>query len=172
VFVYLFLSIGIGYAMTAILRRNRAGTRAAALVLAVLIVADFYPATLTATPIACSQGLHVVQVDPERGFGVLNLPWGYAEENAYMLEQVCHRRPIVDGMTTREMGETLLYRLQLTDIQKQRAQLARAHVKYILLHRPRNGLYRWNKEFAPVAQFLKFYRVVYSGPDMAVLRVY
>jgi hypothetical protein len=133
---------------------------------------DFYPAHLAATPVACSRGLAVLTRDPERGFGVLNLPFGYAEGDSYMLEQLCHRRPIVDGITSREMGETLLYRLSVNDLSRQRAQLARAHVKYILLHRPKNGLYVWNKEIAPVAQFLKVYRTVYFGPDMTVLRVY
>jgi hypothetical protein len=94
------------------------------------------------------------------------------EENAYMLEQVCHHLPIVDGMTTRDMGDTLLFRLSLKDLTRQRRQLTGAHVKYILLHRPRLGHYLWNGELAPVAQFLKTYRIVASGPDMVVLRVY
>jgi hypothetical protein len=172
VFVYLFLSIGIGFAAATILRHRNFGSKAAVAALAMLIVVDFYPANLAATPVACPQGLAVLKADPERGFGVLNLPWGYAEEDSYMLEQVCHRRPIVDGMTSREMGTTLLYRLSLKDFSRQREELAQAHVKYILLHRPWRGLYAWNKEMPPMAKFLKSYRAVYDGPDMIVLRVY
>jgi hypothetical protein len=172
VFVYLFLSIGVGYAMTTILRQPHIRTKAAALALSVLIVIDFYPAHLAATQVACPHGLTVLRSDPEQSFGVLNFPWGYAEENAYMLDQVCHHRPMVDGMTTRDMGNTLLFRLAITDLAKQRAQLARAHVKYILLHKPRNGLYVWNPELAKVAQFRKTYRTVYDGADVTVLRVY
>jgi hypothetical protein len=70
------------------------------------------------------------------------------------------------------MGDTLLFHLSLKDLDAQRRQLAAAHVKYILLHRPRAGRYRWNSELAPAAQFLKSYRTVASGPDMVVLRVY
>ncbi|MGH6890150.1 MAG: hypothetical protein ACREHF_13310 [Rhizomicrobium sp.] len=172
VFVYLFLSIGTGYAVATALRQRRLGMRAGAVAMALLVAIDFYPATLSATPVACSPGLEVLKADREHGFGVLNVPWGYAEEDAYMLEQVCHRRPIVAGMTTRQMGDSLLFHLSLTDLSSQRRQLVKDHVKYILLHKPRNGMYAWNKQFAPAAQFLKFYRVVYSGPDMAVLRVY
>jgi hypothetical protein len=172
VFVYLFLSIGTGFAIASFLRRRTTTRIATALALASAIVIDFYPATLAATPVGCSRGLGVLESDPAQGFGVLNLPWGYAEEDSYMLEQVCHRRPIVDGMTTRDMGDTLLDRLALTDLPKQRQQLVGAHVKYILLHRPRSGLYRWNKEIAPLSRFLEIYRPVYEGPDMIVLRVY
>ena len=97
---------------------------------------------------------------------------GYAEGDSYMFEQICHRRPIVDGVTSREMGVTLLNRLSVTDLSRQREQLVQAHVKYILLHRPRNGLYLWNKEIASAAQFRHTYRTVYDGPDLTALRVY
>ncbi len=172
VFVYLFLSIGIGFAAATVLRRRGIAPRAGVAAVAALIVLDFYPTNLAATPVACSRGLAVLTADPERGFGVLNLPSGYEEGNSSMLEQVCHRRPIVDGSTSRDMAATLINRLSLKDLSRQRAQLAQAHVKYILLHRPGNGLYVWNKELPPVAQFLKSYRAVYHGPDMIVLRVY
>ncbi|MGH6878712.1 MAG: hypothetical protein ACREHV_15225, partial [Rhizomicrobium sp.] len=172
VFVYLFMSIGIGFAIASLLQRRQFAATVGAAALAALMVVDFYPANLAATHVTRPPGLRVLQLDPDRGFGVLDLPWGYAEEDAYMLEQVYHRRPIVDGMTTRNMGNTLLDRLSLTDLSKQREQLAHAHVKYILLHRPKNGFYGWNKELAPRAQFLKTYRAVYDGPDMTVLRVY
>jgi hypothetical protein len=171
VFVYLFMSIGIGFAVAS-LARGRIAAKAGAATLAVLIVVDFFPAKLAATPIVCPLGLDVLQSDPGRGFGVLNLPLGYVEEDTYMLEQVCHRRPIVAGMTTRQMQTTLVDRLAFANLSAQRRQLVQAHVKYILLHRPRNDLYRWNEELAPRAQFLKTYHVVYDGADMTVLRVY
>ena len=110
--------------------------------------------------------------DPDRGFGVLNLPLSYADADSYMLEQACHGRPLVDGITSREMATTLINRLSFGDIPTQREQLIRAHVKYIRVHRPRNGLYAWSRELPPVAQFRKTYRAAYDGPDMTVLRVY
>jgi hypothetical protein len=172
VFVYLFLGIGVGFAVANILQRKTLTSRAGVAGIAAMIVLDFYPANLAATPAVCPPGLAALKADPERGFGVLNLPFGYAEGDSYMFEQACHHRPIVDGITSREMGETLIYRLSVNDLAKQRGQLARAHVKYILLHRPNNDLYAWNREIAPVARFRKTYRAVYDGPDMIVLRVY
>jgi hypothetical protein len=60
----------------------------------------------------------------------------------------------------------------VTDLSRQRRQFVQARVKYLLLHKPANGLYHWNRELPPIAQFRKFYSVVYDGPDMMVLRTY
>jgi len=172
VFVYLFLAVGIGFALTLALRNRRFLSKVGIAVVAALIIVDFYPVNMAVTPVACPPGLAVLKADPERGFGVLGLPLGYADENAFMLEQVCHGRPIVGGMTSREMGQTLIYRLSITDLAQQKRQLSQAHVKYILLHRPGNGLYQWQKELGSVPSYLKQYRTVYDGADMTVLRVY
>jgi hypothetical protein len=69
------------------------------------------------------------------------------------------------------MGQTLIGSLSLTNLKQQKAQLRNAHVKYIVIHRPRDGLYSWNGWLPPVAQFRRTYHEVYSGPDMIVLRV-
>jgi hypothetical protein len=170
VFVYLFLAIGVGLAAEIVLKRRSAIASAAVAVAAILIVVDFYPARLAATPVSCPPGLAVLAKDPERGFGVLNLPLGYQEDNFYLLEQACHGRPMVDGNTTREMATTtLVYRLPQDDISRQRVQLTGAHVKYVLLHhlRPNPAI-----PVPPVADLRQIYRVVYDGPDMTVLRVY
>ena len=170
VFAYLFLAIGIGRAAAALLAYRTTVARVAAVAVAILVVADFWPAHLAATPVSCPPGLAVLAKDPERGFGVLNLPLGYREDNFYLLEQACHGRPMVDGNTTREMAmTTLVYRLSFTDIARQRAQLVQARVKYVLLHRlpPDPQI-----PAPPVAALRAAYRVVYDGPGMTVLRVY
>lgn len=172
VFVYLFLSIGVGLGFATALKSRRFCSRAGVAAVAALIAVDFYPVNLDATPVTCPAGLATLKVDPEQGFGVLNLPFRYAEEDTYMFEQVCHHRPMVDGMTSREMGDTLLNRLSLTDLPLQKRQLSRARVKYILIHRPRGGLYEWNRELPPISRFLSTYTPVYDGADITVLRVY
>ena len=80
-FVYLFLAIGVGFAVATALRERRRVWQTAAAVAAVLIVLDFYPAQLTTTPVTCARGLTVLKTDPERGFGVFNLPMSYADED-------------------------------------------------------------------------------------------
>ena len=172
IFVYLFLSIGIGLATTAALSSGRVASKIAVAVIALLIAIDFYPARLATTPATCPPGLNVLNADPERGFGVLNIPFGYADADTYMFEQVCHRRPLVDGVISREMGTSLINRVSVTDLARQRQQLTQARVKYLLLHKSRNGLYHWNKELPPMAEFRKVYSIAYDGPDMLVLRTY
>jgi hypothetical protein len=173
VFVYLFLSIGIGIAAETALRERKVIWRILVALAAALIFLDFYPGKdMAITQVECPKGLSVLNADGGRGFGVLNLPFGYVEENSYMLEQVCHGRPLMGGTTSREMGVTLVNHLSLKDLRRQREQLADAHVKYILLHHPRNGLYAWSRDMAPIVQFMKTYRVVYEGAGMTVLRVY
>jgi hypothetical protein len=172
VFVYLFLSIGIGVALAAMLSSRRLASGIVVGGMALLIAIDFYPERLATTPVTCPEGLKVLNTDPERGFGVLNLPFGYADGDSYMLEQLCHRRPIVDGVLAREMGASLLYRLSVADLSRLRQELTQAHVKYILLHRPKDGLYRWNRELPPIARFQKFFHTEYNGAYIDVLRVY
>ena len=172
VFVYLFLSVGVGVAVSDLWRQRRSLLPAGAAILIVLILLDFYPAHLQSTPVVRPPGLAVLDTDAEQGFGVLNLPFSYSAENSYMLEQTFHHRPIVDGITAREMAATLVYRLSFTDLSRQRKQLAQAHVKYILLHHPSHGLYAWNSVLAPVGKYLRAYPSVYDGRDMTVLRVY
>jgi hypothetical protein len=89
-----------------------------------------------------------------------------------MLDQICDHRPLIDGMISRETGATLVDRLALTDLHRQQVQLRDAHVKYVVIHRPRNGLYSWNAWLPPVSAYFRTYRKVYDGADMIVLRTY
>ena len=173
VFTYLFLAIGVGFAAATALREQRRIWQLAVAAVAVLIVFDFYPAHLAATPVTCPKGLAMLKADPERGFGVFNLPISYADEDSYMLDQICDGRALIDGMTAREMGQTLIDRLSLTDPVRQREQLRRAHVKYVVIHKPRNGLYAWNDDvMPPMAKVEHAYREVYNDSQLIVLRTY
>ncbi|HTT84232.1 MAG TPA: hypothetical protein VMF67_12175 [Rhizomicrobium sp.] len=180
VFAYLFLAIGTGLAVSALFEDVRPLSRVTGILLAALIVLDFYPVNLETTPVACSRGLAPISSDRERGFGVLDLPIGYVEENAYMLQQTCDGVAQMGGATTREMGQTLVNRLPLYDLRREKAELREAHVKYIIIHRPQNGLYgwgdsllyTWDNKLPSISQFLRTYRAVYDGPDLLVLRVY
>ena len=93
VFVYLFLAIGVGHAAgVAWQHRQRPMARWGMAAVAAAMVLDFFPARrLAMTPVACSPGLAVIRDDPEKGFGVLDLPssrqLAYIEGNFYMLQQ-------------------------------------------------------------------------------------
>jgi hypothetical protein len=184
VFVYLFLAIGIGHATSLIWRhRHRPPVRWGLVAVAALMVLDFYPFHLAITPVSCPLGLELIRDDPERGFGILNLPRGYEESNAYMLQQMCHDRPIVQGQTSRDAVVTLRDRLETQNLQVQRHQLAAANVKYIVIT-PRSQelfawgprgpkeLFSWHPADGEQADYFRTYPMVYHDSDLTILRVY
>jgi hypothetical protein len=173
VFVYLFLAIGIGQAVSLMWRhRQRPSVRWGLVAVAALMVLDFYPSHLAITPVSCSPGLALIRDDPERGFGVLNLPTGYAESNAYMLQQMCHDRPIVQGQTSRKVVVTLRDRLETQNLQAQRRQLAAANVKYIVITPRSQELFSWPPWDGDQAEYFRTYPMVYHDSDLTILRVY
>ena len=138
VMVYLFLSLGLAQACAMALTCRRAAARAVMALTVLLMVLDFTPASLGATPAACPAALDVIASDPGR-FGVLDLPRGYVEGNAAMMLSTCHGHPIVAGETARKMGDSLEDRLVTIDLAAQRPPTRLLHVKYIVLHRPQGG---------------------------------
>jgi hypothetical protein len=178
VFVYLFLAIIIGHAVALAWRhRHRSVVRWGISLATALIILDFYPATtLPMTSVTCSSGLANISTDPERGFGVLNLPSrrgkAYIEGNFNMLQQVCHGRPICQGNTSRDLVVTLRDRLETQDLEAQRQQLAEVKVKYIVINHPSGRLFEWSADDGLRDEYTRIYPVVYDGPDLTVLRVY
>jgi len=173
VMVYLFLGLGVGQALRLALNGG-AFRRAGVLLAATLMVGDFYPvpSAIALTAAACPPALSKIASDPDTGFGVLDLPGGYENGNAYMMLSACHGRPIVAGETARRMGATLLDRLETGDLDLQRRQLAAAHVKYIILHAPRPGQFRWRAADGDIGAYRRAYSPVYKDRDMTILQVY
>lgn len=173
VFTYLFLSIGVGAAIAA-MRQAWAGRRhgwAAIACLVLLAAIDWYPVDLPATPFACPPAYRIVASDPDPDFAVLDLPLGYVALNAAMAYQSCHGRPIVGGVVSREPTRTLRDRLITHDLQAQRRQLAESGVKYVVIHRQQNAIFRWPTELGTMDAYLAAYRVQYSGPEAILLQV-
>jgi hypothetical protein len=166
VMVFLFGGLALGYAAT--LLRHR---KAVLALVAALMLLDFTPVNLAATPAACPPALAVIAADPELA-GVLDLPRGYGEGNAAMMLAACHGHPIVAGETARQMGATLLDRLQTRDLAAQQLQLAAAQVKYIVLHRPQGELFHWRKADGAWDDYVHTYRKVGEDRAATILRVY
>lgn len=173
--VYIFLSIGIGYAVSTIWRERGAtwSGRGAVTVVALLMALDWYPLDLPGTPVVCLPAYSLIARDPDRHVAVLELPrGGRSEENAYMMYQACHLHPIVNGNVARIVGKTLYNRVVTKDLDQQRRQLTENSVKYIVIHRPDGKLYQWHLQDGQAAQYAKTYPVLYSGGDAVVLGVY
>ncbi len=126
------------------------------------------------TPVACQPGLDIIRDDPEKDFGVLNLPGkSYGEGNFYMLQQVCHGRPITQGNTSRNLVESLRDHLETFDLQVQRKQLANAKVKYIVItHKVLQWSFKWNLEDGYLDQYPLNYPIVYDDFGLLILKVY
>lgn len=187
VFVYLFLAIGIGHAVALALQPlDRASVRWGIAVVAVLMVLDFYPYRLAVTPVSCSPGFSIIRDDPQRGFGILDLPRGEPqamEGNFYMLYQAaCHSRPIAGGITSRDVAVSLIDRLETQDMEAQRQQLADAKIKYIIIHEPTNparlrfgwlrNLFQWRPADGHPDEYLRTYPTAYKSVDLTILQVY
>jgi len=173
VFVYLFLAIGVGQAIALLQTFKRPLPGLAAGLASILVVVDFLPVrAMPMTSLASSPASEIIRRDPERGFGVLDLPSGkpagYLQGNAYMAEQLNHWRPIVQGTTARDMSTSLRDRLETGDIMRQRRQLTQAHVKYIIVHHT----LPWLATDGSETDYGKVYTVIYNGPDVSILRVY
>lgn len=174
VFAYLFLAIAIGHAASvAWQHRHRSIVKWGLAAVAALMVLDFYPYHLATTPVSCPRGLALVRDDPEPGFGILNLPGGNKNDKAYMLQQMCHGRPIAQGETSRNVVVTLRNHLEVQNLQDQRRQLAAAKVKYIVISPPTEELFQWREEEdGQKAGYFRTYQIVYSNSDLTILRVY
>jgi hypothetical protein len=167
VFVHLFLGLALAWAT--VTARTSAPRGALALVAALMLL-DFLPVNLAVTPAACPQALETIARDPTR-VGVLDLPSGYAEGNAYMMLSACHGHPIMQGITSRFIGGALMDHLP-PDLAAQKQALAAAHVKYVVLHKRRGDLFVRRAADGPLSAYAHVYQPVQDGPDMTVLRVY
>lgn len=187
-FVYMFLSIGVGYAISVIWRwRHQTWVGKSVVAALVLVIAlDWYPRPLPSTPAVCPSSYAFLSQDADRHAGVLDLPrgaierringmevWrGYGEGDFYMMFQACHSHPIVNGLTSRIVSKTLADRLVTNDLEEQRRQLVESHVKYIVIHSPKGDFFEWSPEDGQIAQYMKTYPAVYSSDDATVLKVY
>lgn len=166
VMVFLFLGLALGYAAS--LLRDR---KLILMLVMALMLLDFTPTHLASTQAACPPALAVIAADPEPA-GVLDLPRGYEAGNAAMMLAACHGHPIVAGETARQMGVTLLDRLETRDLTAQQRQFAAAKVKYVVLHRPTDGLFRWTVRDGDQNGYAHTYRKVGQDQAVTVLRVY
>lgn len=172
VMVYLFLAIGVGYAIAQLEKRQGVpSARILAAAAAFLVVLDFAPAHLAMTDARCPKGLDLIARDGETGFGVLNLPVGYNENNAAMFEATCHGRPVVGGIVARQLRPSLGDHLP-SDPVKARPALIAAHVKYVVVTSRRAGLFFSNDSDALRRQYARVYRTVFTDRNLTILRVY
>jgi hypothetical protein len=168
VFVYLFLSVGVGLAVKlAFDHYPRPAAKIGVAFGLFLLLLDFVPFHKPATPTVCQPGWAVIRNDSSSGYGILMLPSRL--ENVYMYEQAaCHGRPIVQGTTSRNVVTGLLEKLKAANLVAQRKMLVNSKVKYIVVDRA----VTWERDDGSQSEYLRLYPVVYDAPDLTILRVY
>ncbi len=173
VFVYLFLGIGVGLAIDAIIDHysNKKSTLVIFMAcILLLIFMDFFPARLESTVVGCSEAYNIINQDPDDDFAILDLPKGYNEGNQHMMFQAaCHGRPIVTGTAPRDRKHNLIDILEREDMAKQREQLMKNKVKYIILHKQ---IIKHKLSLKDIEDYTSNYTTIYNDDENIVLRVY
>jgi hypothetical protein len=173
VFVYLFLGIAVAMTLTTVITRKRSVWAGGALVAILgLMLLDFFPGHIETTPMRCSS-FPALARDTDKDFAVLDMPFGYRAQNFYMAQQICHGRPIAQGVIARQLTPTLADHLTIGELAQQRRQLAAAQVKYILLHHPQKGMFDWDAAIDGDPElYRRAYPVVAEDLGLTILRVY
>jgi hypothetical protein len=136
-----------------------------------LVFLDYYPAGLTRTNVVAPRAYVPLAGESDAAFGILDLPRGYLQGNAYMFYQTFHHRPIVSATLSRNITWTLMDNLITKDLAAQKQQLIEKRVKYIFIHRDPFSL-RNPGEQLDVSAYAQAYPTVYSDPNCIVMRVY
>ena len=102
------------------------------------------------------------------GFGILDLPGGWENNERYMMYQTFHGIPIVGGTIAYKIKDTLIDNLELKDLAAQKEQLIKNKVKYVILHKklilPSDSI--------DTAGYAAVYEPVYEDGKNTVLKVY
>jgi hypothetical protein len=174
VFVFLLFGIGAGMGMDLLIQSCRERRRSPWVWLAPICIAvflDFYPSVLPRTNIAEPRAYAILAADRDGDFGILDLPRGYVQGNAYMLFQTFHHRPIVAATLSRRIARTLMDNLETEDMAAQKRQLTAKKVKYIFIHGDLVAEHH-PAERVNLADYGKTYPAVYVDDYCVVLRVY
>ena len=173
VMVSLFLAIGVGYALSFFMRRLEKGkAQILAVVAVLLVVVDFWPAHIPMSDAVCPADFTLIRDDPEKGFGVLTVPFNYVAADWAMFGQTCHGRPIVQFSLSRVLRPSLSAHLEQHDMALQRQQLLQARVKYIIVIPQQRGTILHDPVDARSSPYFATYRVVARQPTFAILEVY
>ena len=118
---------------------------------------------------SCPPAYQIVREDPEKDFGITDLPKGYVEGNHYMMYQTFHQRPIVNASISRSLKKTLSEELDGADLDYEKDQLTRNRVKYVIIHKQLNQKSGYRID---VGKYQEFYQTLYVDDRNVVLRVY
>ena len=183
VYAYLFLGIIAAFSIRKLCGwfGGRALAKIAFIVFFALTFFDYRPKAFAMSEIALPPCYQVIQADPDKNFGIYELPWDYAR---YMMHQTIHGIPCVQGYMGRRIERTLLDKLVISKnpgfIRIHHLLLQQAHVKYIIIYK-RRALWKSGDIYSEIfsrnwTQIAKFYALefprVYADDSAEVFQVY
>jgi hypothetical protein len=173
VYVYLFLAVATGLAIQWVVcnekkRLVRRFRSIIVVVMGVLIFVDFYPNNIDSTEVGCPIAYNKIRNDYSETFGVLDLPTSYVNGNRYMMYQMCHEKPIVNATTSRKLKPSLSDYLEHVPSNRQKQQLARSRVKYVVIHKE----FISEKDKVDIEAYRKYYHPIYNDQKNVVFQVY
>ncbi len=180
VFAYLFLSIIAAFSLKGLFYSLKRGRGRIVIVgcITLLIFFDYYRVCRAVTPVTLPACYQILKKDGS-AFGILDLPRVYRAENRYMLYQVYHGFPIVQGLVTRSVGAPSRERLDMGDLKAQKMALSRDRTRYIVIHKkfllPESPYYSYSdlQRFpVDVEAYREEYKAIYEDEDNVVFRVY
>jgi hypothetical protein len=137
IFVYLFAGVSIAMIVEYYLaNKKRAIVLATLGCLSIITFIDFYPSRLESNPVSCSPVYALINKDPSRDFGIINLPVSYIQNNRYMMYQAaCSQKPMVNGSIGRKLEVSLIDTINMSDLEVQKDELKKGRIKYIVVHK-------------------------------------
>lgn len=170
VYVYLFLSVIIAFALKHLTDSYKSGMRRNCLLatLILLLLFDYYSVRSSMTKVYLPSCYKVIK--KEKGvFGILDLPGSYTAKARYMMYQTYHGFPIVQGHVSRRTDKSLIDYLVSKDLLKQKKQLIDNNVKYIIIHK---RLFPKKRHMNIIKRYAKCYRLIYEDKESVVFQVY
>jgi hypothetical protein len=169
VYGYIFLAIIVAQAIIYLSRTRKFGKHTNYILagLVLFIALDYYSSERAMTPVYLPRCYNVLMQDGGQG-AILDLPGGWVEANSYMMYQTMHQRPIVQGTVSRKFNDTLIDYLVSADLTRQREQLARHGIQYIVVHKSFLGL----KNRMDTLAYNQVYDQIYNDKDNIVYCVF
>jgi hypothetical protein len=136
IYVYLFWSVLVVVALQLLAAKVKPGwlRKAVFIVVPFLLFIDYYSAKVDKTEVMLPPCYELIRKDTD-SFAILDLPLAYDPSCYYMMHQALSDIPTVNGSITRQVGQSLLSRLELNDLSRQKKQLLMNNVKYIVIYK-------------------------------------
>lgn len=172
-FVYLFIAIIVAFIIKYLFNNKKSFKNFILLfcIISFCIMFDYYAPIKEKTNIFQPQCYDAIN-ENSLEFGIINLPIDnmnlpYNYDTRFMLHQTYHEIPIANGYISRKINSTLIDKIELDNISKQKKQLTDNNIKYIVIHKNFPTSAELNIE-----EYKKHYQFICDDSENMVLRIF